>query len=163
VQQSPDGFPGSEQVQRGLRPGLAIVTFHLAGYLQPVLPAFQPVPIVLHTGHDSVVVIGYGLVVGAGIDQGSVESFMPQKLLDRGDPAARVEELGGAGMSETVSVDRNPGSPGAGPRPHPRAQPHSHRHPGDCAGKLSLRRRRQPGARHRQRRGDLLPRAALQP
>lgn len=56
----------------------------------------------LHGGEE----IGlHGGVIGAGIDHGGVELLVTQDLLNAGDRAACGEELGGAGMTQTVSVE----------------------------------------------------------
>ena len=44
--------------------------------------------------------------MNAGISQGGVEPFVPQELLDGGDPAARVEQLGRAGVVAARALTR---------------------------------------------------------
>jgi hypothetical protein len=48
----------------------------------------------------------------SGIRQGGVEPFVAEELLDRGDFTARVEQLRGASMPESVGLYRH-----ACPRP----------------------------------------------
>lgn len=59
----------------------------------------------LHAGHSLVIILGHGLVMNAGIDQGGVKFLVPQELLNAGDTAARVEQLRGAGMAQAMGVD----------------------------------------------------------
>ncbi len=52
--------------------------------------------------HRREIVVGDGVVVDAGVDEGGVEVLVAEQSLDGGDFAASVEQLGGVGMAQLV-------------------------------------------------------------
>ena len=55
-----------------------------------------------------VVIVGDRLVVHPGVNQGGAQLLVPQELLDRGDAAAGVEQLGGRGVAQPVRIGVHP-------------------------------------------------------
>jgi hypothetical protein len=56
-------------------------------------------------GHSRLVIGGNGVVMNAGIGQRATRMTMTQKRLNRGNPAAGVQELGGKGVAQLVWCD----------------------------------------------------------
>ena len=68
-------------------------------------------------GHGAGVVVGHGVVVDAGVDEGGVEVVVAEQLLDGGDGATSVEQLGGVGVAQLVGCDVNARALSGGSQP----------------------------------------------